>query len=559
MKLGELDTRTMHHTPRLGLLFALLLVSSSPAAEPAPATPRRFEGLGTHTRPISTKSVEAQAWFDQGLAFAYGFNHDEAIRSFTRAAELDPAAAMPHWGIALCCGPNINYPLVDEPKAKQAWAALTRARELAAPASSVERELIAALGHRYADPQPADRKPLDEAYARAMQALWEQHPDDADVGALCAEALMDLQPWDLWTHEGVARPGTGAILQTLEQVLQLAPNHPLALHLYIHAMEASPAVAKAADEADRLRDLQPGLGHMVHMPSHIDLRLGQWQQAVIANEKAVIADARYRAAQPDQDFYRTYIAHNHHMLAFAASMQGRRELATQSIRTMLAEMPESWVAKNAMFVDGFHAMPYELALRFGRWDELLAEPEPAEHFPIARALRLYARGVAFAAKRQLPEARSEQTHFLSAKAAIPAEAMFSLNPAADILSIAEHMLAGEILYREGQVEPALAELREAVRREDALRYIEPPDWIQPVRHALGATLMDARRFQDAEAVYREDLKRHPHNGWSLFGLSESLRAQQKTDEADAVRKQFVEAWSQSDVVLKSSCFCLPAQ
>lgn len=537
----------------------LLLAAADPAAAAEPARVKRFDGLGTHGRAISTASPDAQESFNRGLTFLYAFNHDEAIRSFRQAAAIDPGAAMPHWGIAIANGPNINFPLVPEPKAKAAWEALQQAQKLSPAATPVERALIAALAKRYANPQPEDRRPLDGAYADAMRKVWEAHPDDADIGALYAEALMDLQPWNQWSPEGIANDGTDEVLMTLDRVLVLNPKHPLALHLYIHAVEASPSPEKAVEAADRLRELQPGLGHMVHMPSHIDVRLGKWQRAIEANEKAIIADAKYRKAQPEQDFYRNYMAHNYHMLAFAAMMQGQRARSTQAIREMLAEMPADWKQQNAMFVDGMHAMPYELALRFGQWDELLAEPEPAEHFPVARAVRLYARGVALAAKQQVAEARAEQVKFRTAKNALPTEAMFVLNTAADVLAIADQMLEGEILYREGKVDEALAALREAVRREDALRYIEPPDWIQPVRHALGATLMDARKFVEAEAVYRADLKKHPENGWSLFGLAESLRAQGKSAEADAVELRFKSAWQRADVQLTSSCYCLPGK
>jgi tetratricopeptide (TPR) repeat protein len=515
-------------------VIEFLLMAVDPVAAAEPERTRRFDGLGTHGRVISTSSPDSQTHFNEGLAFLYAFNHDEAIRSFRRAA-------------------------LFEPRARMAWEALEQAQKLSTSATPVERELIAALSKRYANPQPEDRRPLDEAYAEAMRKVWESHPDDADIGALYAEALMDLQPWNQWSPEGIANDGTDEVLKTLDRVLALNPKHPLALHLYIHAVETSPSPEKAVEAADRLRDLQSGLGHMVHMPSHIDVRLGKWQRAIEANEKAIVADTAYRAAHPDQDFYRIYMAHNHHMLAFAAMMQGQRQRSTHAIRVMLAEMPPDWVRNNAPFVDAFHAMPYELALRFGQWDELLAEPEPPEHFPVTRAVRLYARGVAYAAKDQVDAARTEQRQFRAIKSALPAETMFTLNTAADILNIADRMLEGEILYREGRVGEALSALREAVRREDALRYIEPPDWIQPVRHALGATLMDARRFAEAEAVYRDDLKKYPENGWSLFGLAESLRAQGKSSEADVVELRFKSAWQRADVKLTSSCYCLPGK
>jgi tetratricopeptide (TPR) repeat protein len=343
----------------------------------------------------------------------------------------------------------------------------------------------------------------------------------------------------------------------LETVLGLQPDHPLALHLYIHAVEASPTPARAALAAERLRDLQPGLGHLVHMPSHIDVRLGHWQRAIEANEKAICADAVYRARSPEQDFFRLYMAHNHHMLAFAAMMQGQNQRATCAIKQMLSEIPDSWLEKNALLVDGLYSMPFEMHIRFGRWDAILNEPEPPEVLPIARALRRFARGVAYAAKKQVAEARAEQRAFQDAKSAIPEEAMFVMNPANNVLAIAEAMLEGEILYREGKVDEAIGALTEAVRLEDQLRYIEPPDWIQPVRHVLGATLVDAKRFADAETVYRADLVRHPHNGWSLHGLVQSLRGQGRTDEADRAQALFERAWSHADVKLTSSCFCLP--
>lgn len=542
-----------------GMLVATLICFGNTSRVSAQEAIPKFAGLGDHHRAISTESAEAQAYFDQGLAFLFGFNHAEALRSFERAAKLDPNCAAIHWAIALAIGPHINFPIVDEPHARAAWAALAKARKGAEHATPVERALIEAVARRYADPQPEDRKPLDAAYAKAMRELWKTYPNDADIGALFAESLMDLWPWDLWGPDGQPRADTEEVVKTLEAVLARAPRHPLALHLYIHAIEASPHPEKAAEAADRLRDLQPGLGHMVHMPSHIDVRLGRWRQAIDANEKAIVADARYREQSPDQNFYRLYMAHNHHLLAYAAIMRGQSQRSTAAIRRMLAEIPDAWLTENAPFADGMFAMPYELHIRFGRWDEMLAEPEPLAILPIARAYRTYARGVAFAAKGQVAEARAEQRAFLAAKSALPDEAMFVQNKAAAVLGVAEAVLEGEIAYREGRVDDAIAALSEAVRREDGLRYIEPPDWIQPVRHILGAALMDAGKFAEAEAVYRADLKRNPDNGWSLHDLARSLRMQGKTDEARRVEAEFATAWKDADVTLSSSCYCLPAK
>jgi tetratricopeptide (TPR) repeat protein len=466
---------------------------------------------------------------------------------------------MAYWGIAVANGPHINNPAVDEAHAKAAWNALSRARELAAKATGVEAELIEALARRYAQPQPKDRKPLDEAYAEAMRKVWQAHPDDADIGALTAEALMDLRPWDQWTHDGKPQPGTDEVLRTLDAVLAKSPQHPLALHLLIHAVEASSHPERADDAADRLRDLEPGLGHLVHMPSHIDVRRGRWQQAIIANQKAIAADKAYRQTSPNQGFYRIYMAHNHHLLAYAAMMQGQSKQATEAIQEMLAGIPEEFITHSAAMMDPFFALPYELHMRFGRWDALLAEPKPRECFPITTALWHFARGVALAAKNNLDEARAEQSAFVAAVKAVPKDAVAGKNAAHDLLGVAEKMLAGEILYREGKSVEALAALREAVRREDKLRYIEPPDWIEPVRHALGAALLDAGLHTEAETVFREDLARHPENGWSLYGLARSLRMQGKGEDAAAASARFEKAWQRADVKLSSSCFCLQSK
>jgi tetratricopeptide (TPR) repeat protein len=519
----------------------------------APTVPL-FEGLGRHSRRVTTTSPDAQRYFDQGLAFLYAFNHDEAIRAFRQAAEIDPQCAMAYWGVALANGPHINNSAVDDAHAKAALDALSRAREFTRQASPAERALIDALGARYAVPQPADRKPLDQAYADAMKQVQKAYPEDPDAGPLYAEALMDLRPWDLWKADGTPQPGTQEVVTLLEQILVRNPYHPLANHLYIHAVEASPLPEKADPAANRLRDLQPGLGHLVHMPSHIDVRRGRWDAAAIANEKAIAADAKYRERAPDQGFYRLYMAHNRHMLAFAAMMQGQSEKALSAVQALVAEMPPDWVRENAGIADGFAGMPVEVMMRFGRWDEILAMPEPAEYLPIARAMRLHARGVAYAAQGKKAEARAEQTAFLDAKTKVPDSAYVGNNKASDILGIAEHLLAGEILYREGKADRAIAELKEAVKREDALRYDEPPDWIQPVRHALGAMLIRANRPEAAAVVYREDLRRLPENGWSLFGLAKALKMQ-KSDDAAEFQDRFSRVWANADVKLSSSCFC----
>jgi len=548
--------------------FALATVLIASCNRPAPPSPSpsplaesavpHYQGLGDHKRKVTTASPEAQQYFDQGLAFLFAFNHDEAIRSFQRAADIDPSCAMADWAIALANGPHINFPLVPPDRAKAAWEALTKAQANAAKGTDTERALIEALAARYANPQPEDRAPLDTAYADAMRKVWAAHPDDADVGALFAESMMDLRPWNLWTHDKKAEPGTEEVIQTLQAVLKVDPMHPLGNHLYIHALEMSPTPELAVEAADRLRNLQPAMGHNVHMPSHIDVLLGRWAKAAAQNEAAIAADAEFRKVAPKkQGFYRVYMAHNQHMLTFAAMMQGRKERSLSAIKQMVADMPEDWIKENAGMVDGFVGAPYEVMLRFGAWDDALAAPEPPDYLPLTRSLRHYARGVALAAQGKAKEARDEQKLFVEAKAKIPADSMMSNNTSMAIAELAGSVLEGEVSYREGKVDAGLKALRDGVVKEDALHYDEPPGWIQPVRHALGAALMQAGKFKEAEKVYRDDLEIRPENGWSLYGLSRALKAQKRNDEAAAIEGRFNDAWRDADIKLSSSCLCLP--
>ena len=545
-------TRTRWVVLASGLVASLVGGSAAAADAPVPL----YEGLGGLSREVTTSSPEAQRYFDQGLAFLYACNHDEAIRSFRRAGELDPGCAMAFWGIAYANGPHINNPVVPEERASAAWEALGKATAAASGARPVEKALVDALAARYADPQPEDRAPLDQAFADKMRAVWIEFPEDADVGALFAESLADLRPWDLWLPDGSPQPGTDELLATLDAVLALDPRHPLANHLLIHSVEASPHPERADGAADTLRDLQPGLGHLVHMPSHVDVRRGRWQEAVVANTKAIEADRRYAAQAPEQGFYRLYMAHNYHMLTYGAMMTGQSELALETIRAMVADIPLEFFRENP-FADGFMAMPLEVLMRFGRWDEILAEPAFPDFVPISRALQHYARAVAYAAKDDVPSARREQAAFLKARGRVPEEAFFGNNSASDVLDVAERLMEGEILYRAGETDAGLAALAEAVAREDQLRYDEPPDWIQPVRHAYGAALLQAGRFAEAEAVFREDLAKLPDNGWGLYGLHRALQLQRKTAEAQAAEQRFDEVWKRADIQIKSPCLCLP--
>jgi len=519
-----------------------------------------YDGLGSYSRKITTDSPEAQRYFNQGLAFLQGFNHRAAIRAFHQAAELDRQCPMAHWGVALACGPHINLTVVPPPAAKLAWEELNLARKNAANASPVERALIEALGERYANPQPEDRSGLDRAYADAMREVWKKYPKDPDVGALFAEAMMNLRPWDQWTSDGKPQPGTDEILATLDAVLKLNPNHPLANHLYIHAVEASPNPERAIAAADRLRNLQPGLAHNVHMPSHIDIRTGQWLKAVDTNARAVEADQRYRKIfGPAKGFLNVYIAHNRHMLAHAAMMTGQRDIALEHIRRMVAELPVDFLNENALQAEGFLAMPLEVMVRFGLWDEILTEPEKyTEKMWFTPAFHHAARAIAYAAKGETGSARKAQRVFMERARLVPKEASTGNKSCETILGVVTPMVEGEILLAEGKTDSGIEKLRAAIKKEDALKYDEPPAWLIPVRHSLGAVLMKQQRFAEAEQVYRDDLARLPENGWSLFGLAESLRKQNKNaDEVAKTQAKFEKVWAKADLSINSSCLCQP--
>ncbi|MBX7123686.1 MAG: tetratricopeptide repeat protein [Opitutaceae bacterium] len=540
----------------LAVSWPAALAHCAPEAAPIPIV----EGLGTHSFQVTTRSQKAQQYFDQGLRFLFGFNHGAAIRSFQEAARLDPECAMAHWGIAYANGPHINFPVVPPPAAEQAWNALQLARSHAAKATPFEQALIEALGTRYVQPpQPDDRRSLDEAYANAMRDVWKRFPQSADAGVLFVESMMDLRPWDQWTPAGEPQPGTEEILATLDAVLKLNLDHPFANHLYIHAVEASHQPGRALAAADRLLTLQPGLAHNVHMPSHIYIRVGQWQQAIDSNLAAVKADRAYRRiVGPATGLLPLYVAHNQHMLAYAAMMSGQRKLALSHIRGMVRDLPADFLRDFEFAAEAFLAMPLEVMVRFGQWDEVLAEPDHPSSQKFTNAFQHAARGIAFAAKGDLASARKEQALYLDAAKAVPADQIAAGNNTCHaVLAIVTPMLEGEILVHEKRIDEGFAQLRAAIAEEDKLKYDEPPAWLIPVRHALGAALMANGRHAEAAEVYREDLARLPNNGWSLFGLSEALVQLRKFDEARSVREQYQLAWSKADTTITSSCFCQP--
>jgi tetratricopeptide (TPR) repeat protein len=533
-----------------GLLFSASIYAREPF----------YHGLGSYARKITTDSPLAQRYFNQGLAWLQGFNHAAAIRSFQAAAKLDPDCAMAHWGVALAAGPHINYLNFPPPMAELAWKELTLAQR-ARHVSAVERELIDALSHRYANPLPEDGAPLAQAYADAMRQVWKRHLNDPDVGAFFAESLIELRPWDQWALDGHPNPGTEEIIATLDSVIRLSPKHPLANHLYIHALEASPYPERADAAADRLRDLQPSLAHILHMPSHIDIRRGRWQEAVVANARAVEADQRYRRHFGNRPLglMVPYAAHDQHMLAYAALMTGQSNLALQHIRQMVADLPPQFLKENALGAESFAALPLEVMMRFGKWDDIIAEADNyPDYMPFTRAFYHAARAIAFAAKNDIENARKEQAIFAERAPLVPKTTAVGENSAVSILSIVRAMLEGEILIAEGKLEDGLGQLRVALKVEDALHYDEPPSWMIPMRHSIGANLMKAGRFAETEQVYREDLSRVPDNGWSLYGLAESMRRQNKdTPEARDIAARFQKIWIKADLKIGSSCLCQP--
>ncbi len=542
------------------LLATLALVcATSLAADQAPAPqapPYVAFDLGRHQRAVSTTSPEAQKAFDQGLVWSFSFNHGDAERAFREAARLDPGLAMAYWGVALVNGPHINNPMVDDAHGKAAWDALAEARARRERASDVERALIDALATRYAWPQPADRHALDEAYAQAMAGVFQRFPQDADVATLYAEALMDVRPWDQWTRDGQPQPGTQQVLDALETARRLNPDHPGALHLTIHALEASPRPERAREAADRLRALVPDAGHMLHMPSHVDVRLGRWAEAATSNEKAIAADEQYRLRKLEPGFWALYMAHNAHFLAYTAMMEGRREVALARTREVVAMFPPEFVKEAALFADAYLTVHLEAQKRFGLWQEILDSQPAVPGLPVSGAYQRFARGVALAALGRPDEAAKEAALFREALPAVPRDAYWGSNSAAAVLAVGVPYLDGEIAYRRGQVDEAVRLLTEAVNLEDTLKYDEPPAWTVPSRHSLGAVLLDAKRPAEAEQVYRADLARYPENGWSLGGLQRALEAQGKRAEAAEVKARLDKAWTRSELQAETSCLCV---
>lgn len=526
---------------------------SSKAIQP---TAPLLTGMGTHHHTIKTKSPLAQRYFDQGLVLAYGFNHAEAARSFRQAIKLDPNCAMCNWGLAYVLGPNINAKMEDD-AVPESYAAIERAIQLAGNSTESEQAYINALAKRYTDEPLEDRSELDLAYAEAMKQVTQQLPNDLDAATIYAEALMDTMPWDYWTQKGEPKPEAQKVLDTLESILKQSPDHPGANHLYIHAVEAvKPQQAILA--ADRLGKLVPGSGHLVHMPSHIYIRVGRYHDAAVANQKAIAVDNNYIAQCHAQGIYPlAYMPHNHHFLWFAATMEGNRKLATEAAKNVAAMVDPQMMREPGMgTLQHFSVVPFLTMIRFGQWDEILATPQPEADLKYPTGVWHYARGLAFNAQGEIVKAQQEleALDLLADDPELEKVTIWDLNTTPEILRIADKVLTGEIAAQEGKNLRAIAHLRQAVNLEDALNYNEPADWSIPVRQYLGAALLKAKHYDAAEKVYREDLAIYPDNGWSLYGLSKSLQAQNKNVEAKDVQQKFEFAWQYADVQLTASKF-----
>ena len=526
-------------------------------AATAETAARLHPGLGNYQREVASTSDEAREWFHHGLEWLYGFNHDEAVRSFEQAVALDPDFALAWWGIAYALGPHINNPVMTEEQSEAAFEATREALQRIDHAAPVEQALIRALPARYRTPPPEDRAELDQAFAAAMEEVWQRFPDDADVATLFAESLMNLQPWDLWTLDGEPKGRALEVVEVLEQAMELDQDHPGANHLYIHAVEASPEPERALEAAARLPDLVPGSGHLVHMPAHIHARMGQWDRASDANERAIEVDRAYFEAAPEPGFYIIYYLHNMHFLAWSAMMEGRYETALQAAREVERDMPEPLLQGMAFVADGFMPVTYHVLIRFGEWDRILNEPEPDDYRLTSRAHWHYARSLALTNLGRLGQARAELEQLEDLAEKMPDHWEISFNPSNQVAQLAVLMARGELAYHDGRPEDAFATLRKAVALEDRLAYAEPPAWMVPVRHALGALLLAEDRPDEAEQVYLADLERHPDNGWALLGLRQSLEAQDRTDEAGQVAARLQDSWRRADVQPLASCFCHP--
>jgi tetratricopeptide (TPR) repeat protein len=539
--------------------------------------------LGPYTRKVTTSSSDAQLWFDRGLNWVLGFNHGEAIKCFQKALKHDPQCAMAHWGISYASGPNYNLPWHRyDPVGRQmalsaSYDAMQGALEHAGKASPVEQAMIKALPARYPQREAIDdMAPWDKAYTKEMRKVFEAYPDDLEVRTVFAEAIMNETPWQMWDLKSgkvAENAGTEECAALLEHALNKIPaawNHPGLLHLYVHLMEMSPFPQRALRAGDRLRQIVPDSGHLIHMPTHIDVLCGHYNDVLVYNQKALAQDRKFLAYSSDPGVYLIYVIHNFHFAIYGAMFLGQYTHAIGTAEELIATIPEAVLRIQsppmADFLEGYLTMKQHVLVRFGKWREIIAQklPEDRELYCSNVAMLHYAKAVAHSALGNVAEAEAEKVLFLAAKTRVPESRRVHNNTVVDLLGVAEEMLNGELEYRKGNYETAFAHLRKSVELDDALPYDEPWGWMQPTRHALGALLLEQGHITEAEAVYRSDLGldgklsracQHPDNLWSLHGLHESLTRRGEKVEAALIKQRLDLAMARAEVPIKASCFC----
>lgn len=537
----------------IGIISTFLIFNK--CSEPPKGQAPLFTNLGTHHFPVTTSSKLAQEYFDQGVILTYGFNHEEAFRSFKEVARLDSNCAMAYWGMAYVLGPNINLPM-DSGVVHSAYEAIQKAISLLDNKTQREKDYVMALSKRYSSEKLKDRSPLDQAYSDAMRDLANKYPDDLDASTMFAESIMDIHPWDYWLKDGTPQPWTSEILSTLESVIEKDSTHHGANHLYIHTVEASKNPERGLNSAERLKFLAPGAGHLVHMPAHIFIRVGKYHEGSLANLRAVKSDEAYINQCNQQGFYPlSYYPHNYHFLWATATLEGDSKTAIDAAIKTSQKPPDSLMdVCGYQTLQHFAAIPLYAYVTFGKWDEILKYQEPQDKRPYSKAVWHYARAMALIAKNNLADAQKEisELKILRNNKSIDALAIWGINSAGNLIKIAYEVASGELEAKKKNYPKAISYLKKAVELEDQLRYDEPPTWFYPCRQNLGAVLIEAGKYAEAQKVYEESLKEVPENGWGLFGLHLALLKQNKINEAENVMKRFNQAWRYSDIKLSSS-------
>lgn len=504
-------------------------------------------GLGNYSFKVSTDEKLAQKFFDQGLTLIYAFNHDEAIKAFKKAAEIDPELAMAYWGVAFSLGPNYNLPTDDE-KRKMAYKYLKKAVKHSKHASKKEKDFINALSKRYSKDLSIDQSELNKNFRYAMKSLYQKYPEDPDAGTIYVESMMVLKPWQLWDNQGNPAEDTEEIVSVLEKILKDNPNHPGANHYFIHAVEASKDPGKALNSAIVLKTLVPAAGHLVHMPAHTLFRIGDYEGASQSNIDAIKSDEKYISEYKPAGFYPAmYYNHNINFLSVSRMMEGRFDESFKEAEKI--EKNTGQIINEMQMLESFHANPVMILISFNKWDNILNYNAPEKGVNTYSSLIHFARGLAFAKKGQTEEAEKEFLLFAERKSLVKPEDVIGNNSAQSILDLAEKVLNANILISKQDKTGAAELFKEAVKLEDKVNYNEPPDWYPSVRLSLGKLLFSENKFEEAEAVFREDLKKYPHNGRGLFGLHESLKAQNKTEESEKIYNEIQKAWKNADFVL----------